>query len=310
VKAIMYHYVRPEPEGLPYLRYMHLNDFCNQLEFFEKEYGFVGREDFMRAVQTGQPPESGVVLTFDDAICDHFYHVLPELLRRNIWGIFYIPTGVYTNGELLDVHQLHLLLGAFGGVKILDSLNHYITSDMLIQRHAEEFQDLPLDDDGDDELIADRVKLILNKFIHHNFRAPLLKYLFRKHFNGVRITVKEFYLTVDQINYLQESGMIIGSHAASHRVLSRLDVSEQEREIKDSFDYLNEVTGGLNIRTFCYPYGDKDSFNAESERLLEEAGCSFSFKVEPRSITSDDLLNRRQSLPRYDCNNFLFGNSR
>jgi len=306
VKAIMYHYVRPKPEGLPYLRYLHLSDFCRQLDFFEKEYGFVEREEFVCALQTGQVPEPGVILTFDDAIADHFDYVLPELQRRKLWGIFYIPTGVYSSGRLLDVHQLHLLLGTFGGVEIMNSINNYITTEMLNQNYVEDFFKLP-SENQDDDTNASQVKLILNKFIQNNYRDEILEYLVGKYYDGVRSTGKEFYITSEQIKLLQKNGMIVGSHAVSHRVFSKLDIHEQEQEIRESFDYLDEVTGGLDIRTFCYPYGDKGSFNAESERLLEEAGCSFSFKVEPRNITEDDLLISRQALPRFDCNNFMFG---
>ncbi len=309
MKAIMYHYVRPEPQELPYLRYLHLSDFRSQLDFFEKEYGFVSREEFINALQTGRSPKSGVILTFDDAIIDHFKYVLPELQQRNLWGIFYIPTGVYTNNILLDVHQLHLLLGAFGGTAIMDSMHKYITADMLAQNCVDEFQNIPFDI-RDNEENATRVKLILNKFINNNYRSELLNHLAGKHFNGVRYTANDFYITPENISDLQKSGMIVGSHAVSHRIFSKLAIAEQEREIEDSFNYLDEVTGGLQVRTFCYPYGDTDSFSADSERLLEEAGCSFSFKVEPRNITSDDLLVSRQALPRYDCNNFRFGRAR
>lgn len=305
----MYHYVRPEPDGLPYLRYLHLSDFCRQLDFFEKEYGFVERDEFVSALCTGQVPESGVILTFDDAIADHFDYVLPELQRRKLWGIFYIPTGVYSNGSLLDVHQLHLLLGTFGGVEIMNSINNYITTEMLNQNHVEDFFKLP-SDNKDDDTSASQVKLILNKFIQNNYRDEILEYLVGKYNNGVRSGAEEFYITPDQIKLLHNNGMIVGSHAVSHRVFSKLDISEQEQEIKDSFDYLDEITGGLNIRTFCYPYGDKGSFSVESERLLDDAGCDFSFKVEPRNITTDDLMVRRQALPRFDCNNFQFGRAK
>ena len=36
---------------------------------------------------------------------------------------------------------------------------------------------------------------------------------------------------------------------------------------------------------------------------------AFSFNVEPRDISLDDLKNRKQALPRYDCNQFLYGKS-
>ena len=47
----------------------------------------------------------------------------------------------------------------------------------------------------------------------------------------------------------------------------------------------------------------------KSEQILEDYGCAFSFNVEPRDISLDDLKNRKQALPRYDCNQFLYGKS-
>ena len=90
----MYHYVRPERADLPYFRYLHAQDFARQLDWLEANMGFVSRDDFERTLATGEPIP-GAVLTFDDGFSDHFDHVLPELTRRGLWGVFYVPTGVY-----------------------------------------------------------------------------------------------------------------------------------------------------------------------------------------------------------------------
>ena len=50
-------------------------------------------------------------------------------------------------------------------------------------------------------------------------------------------------------------------------------------------------------------------FNKKTEQILEDYGCAFSFNVEQRDISLDDLKNRKQALPRYDCNQFLYGKS-
>ena len=309
MKAVMYHYVRPEPKELPYFRYLHLDDFRSQLDLFEREHGFLSRDEFLHSLKSGKPAGPGVLLTFDDAFSDHYDYVLPELQRRGLWGIFYIPTGMYQNGILLDVHRLHLLLGAFGGDAIVTGLNNVITPEMLSHSHIEEFRSLTFDR-KDNEANAAQVKLILNYFISYKYRKEIVDGLMTKYFNGIRSEADNYYLTSRQIRILQESGMIVGSHAVSHRIFSKLTVAEQAREIRDSFEYLDEVTGGLEFRTFCFPYGGEDSFNVESEQLLDEAGCSFSFKVEPRNITAKDLLQRRQALPRYDCNRFRYGQVR
>ncbi len=87
---------------------------------------------------------------------------------------------------------------------------------------------------------------------------------------------------------------------------SKLGVDDQKREIETSFRYLADLIGE-EISTFAYPYGGFHSFTDETECLLAEQGALFSFNVEPRDVTSGDLVHRPQALPRYDCNLFEFG---
>jgi len=101
---------------------------------------------------------------------------------------------------------------------------------------------------------------------------------------------------------MHENGMIIGSHTVNHPCMSKLAPDDQEREIHESFALIERTLGPLALKTFCYPYGGSHSFTPATERLLQNAGCHFSFSVEYRDIVAEDLLHRRQALPRYDCN--------
>jgi len=91
MKIIMYHYVRKHSKEFPYFKYLHIKDFKKQLDYFEQKFGFVKKDDFINAfnIKNNKMPQ-GVVLTFDDGLKDHYKYVLPELLKRNLWGIFYI----------------------------------------------------------------------------------------------------------------------------------------------------------------------------------------------------------------------------
>ncbi len=42
----MYHYVRKFEKNFPNFRFLHVDDFKKQLNFFEKEYGFVSKEEW------------------------------------------------------------------------------------------------------------------------------------------------------------------------------------------------------------------------------------------------------------------------
>ena len=106
---------------------------------------------------------------------------------------------------------------------------------------------------------------------------------------------------------MHNEGMIIGSHTVSHPVMSTLSDQEQEFEITKSFDFLKSIIKNFDFKTFCYPYGGFHSFNNKTINILENQNCLFSFNVEQRDIESSDLLNKPHALPRYDCNQFKYG---
>ncbi|MGH6750376.1 MAG: hypothetical protein ACRECI_13805, partial [Methyloceanibacter sp.] len=70
MKAVMYHYVREAPNRLPYFRYLHVDDFARQLDWFADSNRLVRRDEFDEAYRTGCVPQ-GFVLTFDDGLADH-----------------------------------------------------------------------------------------------------------------------------------------------------------------------------------------------------------------------------------------------
>jgi peptidoglycan/xylan/chitin deacetylase (PgdA/CDA1 family) len=117
-------------------------------------------------------------------------------------------------------------------------------------------------------------------------------------------------MTEPELAYMHHSGMVLGSHTVNHPVMSRLTTKEQEHEIVSSFHLIESITGQQTLKTFCYPYGGFHTFTAETEELLENNSCLFSFNVEPRDISQNDLASRRQALPRFDCNAFPYGSCR
>ena len=48
---IMYHYVRPNNDEYPYFNSISVDVFKKQLDFFEKEYGFLSKDEYQAAVK-------------------------------------------------------------------------------------------------------------------------------------------------------------------------------------------------------------------------------------------------------------------
>ena len=307
MKAIMYHYIRPNKDEFPFFRHLHIDNFIKQLEYFGNEYGFVDKKAFLDCLKTGNKP-NGVILTFDDGFSDHFEYVLPELIKRKIWGIFYIPILPLLKNKLLDVHRIHALIGKFGGDVIAEAIESLIDSSMLSHFHIEEFQRATYSRQNNDKN-TNYVKRLLNYFIDNKYKEVVIDDLMARFFEFENTLAKDFYMTKDQLKEMSCKGMIIGSHTVNHPVMSKLDHNMQKEEIVNSFNFLDTVIQNNSQRTFCYPYGGFHSFTSQTEKILEENGCKYSFNVEPRDITTEDILNRRQALPRYDCNQFPWGKS-
>ncbi len=295
---VMYHYVRPSIEEYPFFNNLDLETFKRQLDFFQSKHGFLSKDGYMSAVKNNENID-GVVLTFDDGLKDHYRYVLPELEKRNLWGLFYISTGVYNKRELLGVHRVHFLKGKYGASRILQELKPLVKEYMLDDSRIEEF-DRVIYQSSSYEKSEKQLMRLLNYHIKYEYRDTILGALMSKFFDEDAL-FDEVYLSEEEIIALKDNGNIIGSHTTSHKVLSRLSYSEQLREIKTSFDFLDGIVK-QNYRSFCYPYGYPSSYNKDTLNILQQLdvddACIFDNK------TQCDNFNNLE-LSRIDCNNFL-----
>jgi peptidoglycan/xylan/chitin deacetylase (PgdA/CDA1 family) len=304
MRAVMYHYVRPAPSDLPHFRYLHVESFERQLDWLAQHHRFVGREELFAAVAAGRAPE-GVVLTFDDGFSDHLRYVLPALVRRGLWGMFFIPTAILDAERLLDVHRIHWLLGRLGGVEALARLRPLLSPELLPDRDVAAFRNETYRSQTNDEATT-LFKRCMNYFVAYAHREALLDRLMAEQLVDERALCRDLYLSREDLAALRDAGMEMGSHGHEHLVFSKLDPARQRTEIERSFDLLRRATGAP-VRSFCYPYGGRHTYTDVTQRLLTEAGARLSFDVDPRDATHDDVARRPQALPRYDCNQLEHG---
>lgn len=301
----MYHYVREHDPRVPQFRYLHVDNFRLQLDHFEKTYGFVTKDEWTTAIQTGQGADGSdkIVLTFDDAMSCHYDYAFAELSQRGLWGIFYVPTQPYIGGGCLDVHRIHLLCGAHDGEALHACARDLVTVEMIPFEKRAEFQTKTYDRQTNLAGVNE-FKRLMNYFCTPDARAVLLDQIIDD--LGLAYDPAEFYVTPERLIEMQSAGMILGSHTVSHPVMSNLSRDAQSGEITQSFATLDKM-GRTGPRTYCHPYGGFHSFDDTTVALLDAAEVSYSFNVESRDITDRDLQQARQCLPRYDCNEFPFG---
>ena len=307
MKAIMYHYIREYNKSTPNFRYLDFYSFKNQLDFFKKEYDFVNKEEWQNFTQYGiMPKKKGkVVLTFDDGLIDHYNYVFNELHKRRLWGIFYITSKPYIEKEILDVHKIHLLCSIYNGKDLLNYTKSIIPNNFLNDENI--FLESNKKLIYQNQLNSDEItnfKKILNYYLGNKYKNNIINKICKKF--PVLFDSNSFYLTKKQIFEMEDNGMIIGSHTINHTLMKKLDFNLQYKEIVNSFSFLKKICK-LDYKTYCHPYGGINSYNDDTIKILNEESVEYSFSVESREINRQDYINNKQTLPRFDCNEFMYG---
>ncbi len=305
MKSIMYHYVREYDPVHPNFRFLDIENFRRQLGYFDKNYGFVAQDEWQNYVANGQMPDRDgkVFLTFDDAMSCHYDFVFPELVKRGLWGIFYVPTSPYTNDLILDVHRIHLLCGAIDGAELFSEAMKLVDLEMIPDAKRKEFHEQTYTNQTNYEGVSE-FKRLLNYFIDYEHRTGFIDVL-SKVFD-YEFSASSFYVEESQLQQMKNAGMIIGSHTVTHPVMSKLDKDDQYKEIHGSFEFLSAL-GLIDHKTYCHPYGGFHTFDDNTISLLDAENVAYSFNVEYRDIKPNDIKTNRQSLPRFDCNLFEHG---
>jgi len=305
MKVVMYHYVREYNSLYPYFRFLDFKNFQKQLDYFDSTFGFVSAQEWQNFLNHGEmPPEEGkVLLTFDDAMQCHHQYVYPELLKRGLWGMFFVPTQPYINGKLLEVHRVHLLCGAFDGQDLYNSLSKLISEEMIRDKKRKEFREKTYLTQDNYSGVSE-FKRLLNYFIDYSYRESLIDAIAKKF--KYEFCHSDFYIAGDDLKDMSNNKMIIGSHTVSHPVMSKISNYDQNIQITDSFNCLNKL-GVMKTKSYCHPYGGFHSFNQDTLNILKKQNVEFAFNVESREIISDDIFSSKYFLPRFDCNEFAFG---
>lgn len=295
----MYHYVRPDTQLN--LRYISVKNFEKQLDYINNTYGIITQDEWNKFRTTGKIPQ-GALLTFDDGLKDHIDHVLPILLKWNLFAVFYVCTDpIY--GAPLTAHLTHDLISKFSAKDILVKLsqkNLAINMNLEFDNKARNaYSDFSQDES------EKYLKRVIN-WLHLNLGQKKFISDIYCELTGMALCdfVRDWYLTELEIKKIYNLGFEIGSHTCSHRLLSNLDDTELEIELIDSKSILSDLLS-QEVKSFCFPYGGSHSYNKKVIETLIRNGYTESFSVNPVPI---DLHSKfKQSyyeLPRYDCNLF------
>lgn len=295
MRSIMYHYIRDKSKTYPYYNSLQKKKFIAQVKKFSKT-GLICSLDELFS------QNNKYLLTFDDGLKDHIFAA--EILKKNnATGIFFIPTLPLKKNIILDVHKTHLLIGRFKGSEILSELEKYLIKYKIKSyiNSKEKHHYKTAYENQKDEDLKKEFKRIMNYYGDLELKKKILDFLLKKF--EINIKPKDYYLNKREIKHIESLGMIIGSHAESHTLLSRLNYKKQFAELKNSKTFLEKIIN-KNVDTFCYPYGGKFSYNHYTLKILKKLKYKLAFSVNYKDISFKEIIKKPFELPRYDCNLF------
>jgi len=300
---VMYHYVRPIKESkFPGIKGLELEGFKRQLDYLSENFTIVSTEEVINATKYATPlPKDACWLTFDDGYKDHFKHVMPELLRRNLHGAFFPPRVAIEEDVVLDVNLIHHILSSADNVdQLVVSLNSHCIAHGISESELNDFYEkyaIPNRFDNADTIY---VKRMLQHVLPEHLRTRIAHEMFRE-FVGLNAAEfsSELYMSVKEVRELVRNGMYVGSHGSMHYWLDKITAEEQEKDIKQSLKFLDSVGASTKDWVMCYPYG---AYNDDTIELLKsfEAALGITTEFRVASLTSDNPFK----LPRLDTNDF------
>ena len=296
---VTYHYVLDKNHPYPGLKGLSLEGFTKQIDFLNKNYQIISLSDYAEYLHgEGDIPDKSVCLTFDDGLLDHYINVCPVLKKRGLPATFFVMSNPVKNLELTDVHKLHVLMMRFEAEQIFDWLKKYVDDlaeymrvSTIFSEEAEERYSLASKEGA-------RLKYLFNRILPIKLRGEILDNLMKQADINQKELVESFYLSEDHVKKMSDRGFTIGSHTVTHQRLSSLSYDEKVRELTESKEYLEEITG-RPIYHFSYPFGKEQDFDKESIEILKELGYKSAMttinevnegKVDPYTIRRIDTL--------------------
>jgi len=297
--SINYHFLRAEGACRFGLRAHEKPDrFRRQLEQLSKKFRFCQVRDLEDPAADSDEPR--VAITFDDGAKDVLREAVPLLESARATASIFVCSQPELDGKLLGVQKIEFLMHKLGVARFRDAFYSE-----LARRFPREIARESLDFAGgyhfyryDDETIR-RFKLDLNYQIPYEYVTPVISAIFEETFGpGSEVdAIRETYLSRDDLMRLVDLGFEIGAHTHSHRVLPRLDLAEQKREIAIALDFVQEISGETRS-CVAYPYG---FYNDDTKRVMRDLDALMGLSMERRAIRAEDIASR-YTLPRYDVN--------
>ena len=251
---------------MPLRSYLSANALKENLQFLQKYYTFITLNQAVRILSREEPPiQRAIVLTFDDGYMNNFRTALPILAELQIPATFYVVPAFIKERTPFWFDRLdYAIQKNVGEQSVVDVIGRKISLDPTSRNSMRSslisIFKLVMQESLDDRKLGELTRGISEQI--EELRGDSLLSTYGE--SDPCAIVTEAVLQHAAKNPLVE----IGSHTNRHLRLSRLDNETAKRELADSSDAIETMTGN-KPKTFCYPNGYHDRRTAG---LVAESG--------------------------------------
>lgn len=252
--VLMYHRVLTQEEARRSFSHPGIivtpQSFARHLEILKRHFRPLSLSQFEHHLISGESfPFGSCLITFDDGWLDNHANALPLLEQRDIPAVVFTATDYIGSASAFWQERLgHLLY---------ESSNRGI-GDQVLKRHG-----IELGDRRDDR----NLRAGIDRTIDHYRRRPYseihaliddLEETLRNAGHAATIKPHDRFMNWNQVAALAGSGVAIGSHSCSHRILTRLDPQSLDSELETSRAVIADRLGS-EVTALAYPNGNVDT---------------------------------------------------
>lgn len=252
-------------------------ELADQVDYVKRHFSIIGI-DQVEAIVTGRKAPRGVsvLITFDDGYIDNYTLAYPVLRAAGVSGVFFLVTSMIGSSQ------------PTWWDKIAFAIKH--TKLREIEMDYPEHVRVDFEDTTRERAVRRMLELYTSAAVQDP--ARFIECLIEA--CGVTLPQQpaRLFLNWEEAAEMSANGMEIGSHTHTHRLLSKLTLSEQVEELQVSRELL-ESRLRTQVKALAYPVGLPHTFNSDTLEALRRTGYSLAFSYHGG-------VNRAGAFNRYD----------
>lgn len=271
--VLCYHSVVRESHPDDQFRYRNAvsaGEFERQVRLLSREFQPISATELLSLINNSRPlPQRSVLVTFDDGFRNNLEVAVPILRKHHVAAVFHVATSYIGTRHMLWPQRL---------------------AELVLRWDAPH---IPLPDGGEalvprDTRSREGLANMLRSFckqLPNTAREAYLKTL--GDLPKLEAKYHELYefMTWDEVRALHQAGFEIGSHTASHPILTRLDPGALQTELETSKRVIEENVGS-RCRVIAYPNGSAADHSDVVHACAQDAGYEMGFSLESRPVVN------------------------